>query len=68
MISEFCTTVAPYIPQRLMFLCNDSPLAITALSVLALSLTLYFITRVKDYLVLFGSAVLYLVPFVIRGY
>ena len=41
---------------------------LTLSPMLALSLALYLITRVKDYLVLFGSAVLYLVPFVVRGY
>ena len=57
-----------YVPESMRFLLNGPPFANALLGVLAVSIALYFVTRRKDWLLLSLSAVLYLVPFIIRGY
>lgn len=57
-----------YVPNSMQFIVNGSAFSNTAIGILVISLICYFITRVKDWLILFFSAVLYLVPFILRGY
>ncbi len=68
MVSELISQFTSQVPDRLQFLCDGSTFANIALAVLVLSSTLYLITRAMDWLVLFCSAVLYLLPLVLRGY
>jgi hypothetical protein len=60
--------IADHMPNRLHFLFDGSPLSVVALTVLAVTAGAYLISRNREWLWIFCTVSLYLVPFIIRGY